>query len=127
LDLKEHFQLAELFLESIAKLVRLVSELSGHPANLNLIDAILGNIINDLIHLNEQLRSYGQLVHYLRFHAHIVTLVLPEKSASGANSHSILNTYYFHLAFMFLTQLLLRSYCICLNFTALFSRSNLSL
>ena len=44
-------QLIKLFFKGAAQFIGLVTEFAGHLPDLHLIDTILGNILNDLIHL----------------------------------------------------------------------------
>ena len=91
LDLQHSFQFAELLLEIVLELIGLHAELRVHLCHRVLVDAILRDVIHDLIHLNEQLRPNGELVDHFLLHAHVVALVRAEKCTRGADALAALD------------------------------------
>lgn len=63
-----------------SQFVRLMTELRGHLAHLHLIDSVLRNIVDDLVHLDQELRSDGQLTDHFLFHPYIVAFVGAKQS-----------------------------------------------
>ena len=71
--------MVEFLFQVVSQLVRLMAELGGHLAHLNLIDSVLRDIVDDLVHLNEELRSYGQLTDHFLFHPDIVAFMVAKQ------------------------------------------------
>ena len=103
-------------------------ELGSHLAYLNLVNSVFRDLIDDLVHLNKQLRPNGKFSDDFLLFPDIVAFVLAKKCTRGANTHPILyaNDFYFtivlfahlhgetgfrHFWFSFLRGALLRFFC----------------
>ena len=82
-----------------------MAELRGHLADLYLVYSIFRDLVNDLIHLNQQLCSDGKFSDNLRLFTDIVALMRTKKRACGANTHPILYADDLNFAIMLLTEL----------------------
>ena len=109
LDLEHCFQFVKLFFKILAQIIGFMAELGGHLAHGYLINSVLRDLIDNLVHLNEELRADFKFVDDFCFHSHIMTLVFAEKRARRADAFSILNANDFHLALMLSTHLFFRT------------------
>ena len=82
-----------------------MAELWCHLADLHLIYSIFRDLVNNLIHLNQQLSSNGEFSDNLRLFTDVVTLMRAEKHACGADTHPILYADDLNFAIMLLTVL----------------------
>ena len=67
-----------------------MTEFGSHLCDLDLVDSILRDFVDDLVHLDEQLSPNGKLVDDFLLHAHIVALVLAEQCAGRADTCAVL-------------------------------------
>ena len=74
-----------------------MAELRSHLADLNLVNSVFRDLVDDLVHLNEQLRPDGKFSDDFLLFPNIVAFVLAKKRTRGANTHPILyaNDFYF--------------------------------
>ena len=105
LNFENSFKLVELIFDILAQLIRFMAELRGHLLDLHLINSIFRDLVNDLIHLNQQLCSNGKFSDNLRLFANIVALVRAKQGARGANTHPILYADDLNFAIVLLTVL----------------------
>lgn len=82
-----------------------MAKLGVHLAHLNLIDTVFRYLIDDLVHLDEELCADLKFTDNFLLHSHVMTFVLAEKCTSRADANPILDANDFQLALMLITHL----------------------